>query len=67
VVADAKGILRERFGDDAETEGYKKGGAVAVARFEIDGDGEEVRALRRFCQRESSELLMRLLNAIEAR
>jgi hypothetical protein len=33
-----KGTLRKRSTDDAETEGYKKDGAVAVERFEIDGD-----------------------------
>ena len=65
VVDEALAILRKRFADDETTEGYRKDGAVAVARFEIDGDGEEVRELRLIRQREASDLLMRLLKVVE--
>lgn len=64
VIGDVINILRKHFADDAGTEGYKKDGAVAVARFEIDGDGEDVREIHVIRQREASELIMRLLKGI---
>ena len=39
VVEEALRILAKRFTDDGVTEGYRKDGSVAVARFEIGGDG----------------------------
>ena len=64
VVEEALGILAKRFADDGSTEGYRKDGPVAVARFEIDGDGPEVREARILRQREASDLIARLLQAI---
>jgi hypothetical protein len=56
--------LRKRFADDDSTDGYRKDGAAAVARFEIDGDGQGVRELRLIRQREASDLIMRFLKAV---
>jgi len=64
VVDEAIGILRKRFAEDGITEGYRKDGPVAVARFAIDGDGEEMREVRLLRQRVVSDLIMRLLKAI---
>jgi hypothetical protein len=33
--------LRKRFCDDGLIQGHEKNGAVAVALFEIDGDGDD--------------------------
>jgi len=46
VIDEALAILRKRFADDGTTEGYRKDGSVAAARFEIDGEPEEVRERR---------------------
>lgn len=53
-------VLRKRFADDKETEGFAKDGPVAVAKFELGNDAEarEARILR---QRGAAELIMRLL------
>jgi len=64
VIDQALAILSKRFADDGSTEGYRKNGSVAVARFEIDGDGEDVRELRLIRQREASDLVMLLLKAV---
>jgi hypothetical protein len=64
VIDDALAILRKRFADDGITEGYRKDGSVAAARFEIDGEGEEVRERRALRQREVSDLIMRFLKAV---
>jgi hypothetical protein len=64
VVDEALAILGKRFADDGKTEGYRKDGPVAVARFEIDGEGGEVREARLLRQRQVSNLIMRLLKAI---
>jgi hypothetical protein len=64
VTDDALVILRKRFADDGVTEGYMKDGSVAVARFEIDGEGEEVRERRVLRQRQVSDLIMRFLKAV---
>lgn len=64
VVDEALAILGKRFADDGKTEGYRKDGPVAVARFEIDGEGGEVREGRLLRQRQVSNLIMRLLKAI---
>jgi hypothetical protein len=65
VVEQALRILAKRFTDDGATEGYRKDGPVAVARFEIGGDGEGVREARLLRQREASDLIARLLKSIE--
>jgi hypothetical protein len=64
VIEEALGILRKRFADDDQTEGYRKDGAVSVATFELgeSGDVREARALR---QREVSDVIGRLLKALE--
>jgi hypothetical protein len=65
VIDTALGILRKRFCDDELTEGYRKDGAVAVALFEIDGDGDEVREPRALRQRQAADLMMRFLKAVD--
>ena len=61
-------ILGNRFVRDATTEGYRKDGPVAVARFELGEDDEadqrEVRTLR---QRQASNIIEQLLARIELR
>jgi hypothetical protein len=64
VVEEALRILAKRFTDDGVTEGYRKDGSVAVARFEIGGDGEGVREVRLLRQREASDLIARFMKAI---
>lgn len=63
VIDQALAVLRKRFADDASTEGYRKDGSVAVAQFEIDGEGSDVREARLLRQREASDLVMRFLKA----
>lgn len=46
VIDRALDILSTRFADDPQTEGYRKDGPVAVARFEIEYADREVRLLR---------------------
>jgi hypothetical protein len=64
VIEEALQILRKRFVGDEVTDGYRKDGPVTVARFEIDGDGEEAREARLLRQRNVSDLMARLLEAI---
>jgi hypothetical protein len=64
VIDEALAILRKRFADDGVTEGYRKDGSVAVAQFEIEGEGEEVRERRVLRQRAVSDLIMRFLKAV---
>jgi hypothetical protein len=61
----ALNILRKRFADEGSSEGYLKDGPVAVAKFEL-GDDAETREARALRQRGASELVMRVLRAIEA-
>lgn len=65
VIEAALKILRERFAQDDETEGYRKDGPVSVAKFELGEGGEpgqrELRVLR---QRQSSDLIDQLLRRI---
>jgi hypothetical protein len=63
-IDEALGILAKRFTTDGAAEGYKKDGPVAVANFEIEGDGAELREARALRQREVSDLITRLLKAI---
>ena len=63
-VRSALEILRRRFVDEPDMEGYQKDGPVAIARFEfgVDTGQREQRALR---QREASDVIGRLLKRIE--
>lgn len=65
VVEQALTILRKRFASDEHTEGYRKDGPVAVAKFEL-GDEPELREARLLRQRRASELIDSLLSGIEA-
>lgn len=58
-------ILEERFADDKTTEGYKKDGPVAVAKFDL-GEDVEAREERILRQRKVADLIMRLLKEIKA-
>ena len=66
VIAESLAILRSRFAQDANTEGYRKDGPVAVAKFELgesdDADQREACALR---QREVSDLMDQLLARLD--
>ena len=65
VVMDALAILRTRFAQVGETEGYRKDGPVAVAKFELgEGDEPELREARALRQREASDVVERLLGGI---
>lgn len=67
VVHAALSILRNRFASDDKTEGYRKDGAVAVAKFELaEGDNAVARGSRLLRQREVSDLIERLLKRIES-
>lgn len=60
-------ILRNRFVSDDKTEGYRKDGAVSVAKFELgEGDDAGLREARLLRQREVSDLIERLLTRIES-
>lgn len=63
VIEEALGILAKHFSDDSKTEGYQKDGSVAVAKFEL-GDQAESREARILRQRQVSELITRLLEAL---
>jgi hypothetical protein len=60
VIAAATAILRNRFMGDEKTEGYKKDGPVAVARFEF-GDDLEMRESRILRQRAVAEVIEALV------
>ena len=63
VVAGALAILKGRFCDDENVEGYKKDGPVAVALFELGKDSDrEARVLR---QRDVAAAVMKLISLIE--
>jgi hypothetical protein len=59
-------ILRRRFVDEPQVEGYQKDGPVAVARFEFgeDNDQRDQRLLR---QRETSDIIDRLIRGATAK
>ena len=66
VVKNALDLLRARFAQVAETEGYRKDGPVAVAKFELgEGDEPEQREARALRQREASGVVERLLAQID--
>lgn len=67
VVRASLSILRNRFASDDNTEGYRKDGAVAVAKFELGaGNDPELREARLLRQREVSNLIERLLSLIDS-
>jgi hypothetical protein len=62
VTREALDILRRRFTDDEATEGYRKDGPVAVARFELgEGQEPELREARVLRQRQASDVIDRVL------
>lgn len=65
VVKSALAILRSRFTQVGETEGYRKDGPVAVAKFELgESDEPEMREARALRQREASDVIEQLLARI---
>ena len=61
----ALAILRTRFAQMGEAEGYRKDGPVAVAKFELgESDEPEQREVRALRQREASDVIERLLARI---
>jgi hypothetical protein len=65
VVGQALAILRTRFTQMGATEGYRKDGPVAVARFELgESDEPEQREARALRQREASDVIEQLLTRI---
>jgi len=67
VIEEALTILRKRFASDSNTEGYRKDGPVAVARFELGDDDEPGRRDGRLLrQRQASDAVERLLAGIAA-
>ena len=65
VIASSLEILRNRFVHDEKTEGYRKDGPVAVAKFELgEGDEAEQREARALRQRQASDLIGKLLAKI---
>lgn len=62
VVDTALAILRSRFASDEKTEGYRKDGPVSVAKFELgEGDEMELREARALRQRQTSDVIEKLL------
>jgi len=65
VLHEALDILRRRFADDATSEGFRKDGPVAVAKFEIgDQSGPDEREARVLRQRQASDAIDRLLSEL---
>lgn len=68
VVTKALAILHNRFATDSGTEGFRKDGPVAVAKFEIgEGDESELREARALRQREVTTVIEALLAALKPR
>lgn len=66
VVRTALSILQARFAQVGDTEGYRKDGPVAVAKFEMgESDQPEQREARALRQREVSNVIERLFARIE--
>ena len=63
VLVDTLAILRRRFCSDDKVEGFRKDGPVAVALFE-HGEDPELREARALRQRETSDLVERLLGLV---
>jgi hypothetical protein len=65
IIRNALDVLRRRFADDETTEGYRKDGPVTVAKFELgERQGPELREARVLQQRQTSDLIDRLLAEI---
>jgi hypothetical protein len=65
VVKNALAILRSRFAQVGETEGYRKDGPVAVAKFELgESDEPELREARVLRQREACDVIEQFLERI---
>jgi hypothetical protein len=65
VVKNALAILRSRFAQVGETEGYRKDGPVAVAKFELgESDEQELREARILRQREACDVIEQFLARI---
>lgn len=65
VVKNALAILRSRFAQVGETEGYRKDGPVAVAKFELgESDEPELREARILRQREACDVIEQFLARI---
>ncbi|RDD92971.1 antitoxin [Acidovorax sp. BoFeN1] len=65
VVKNALDLLRARFAQVGETEGYRKDGPVAVAKFELgESDEPEQREARVLRQREATDVIEQLLARI---
>jgi hypothetical protein len=65
VIRDGLDVLRRRFANDHATEGYRKDGPVSVAKFELgEGPDAELREARVLRQRQTSDLIDRLLAGI---
>ena len=65
VIKDALSILVKRFATDDKSEGYRKDGPVAVARFEL-GEGEDAaqREQRLLRQRQVTDVIEQLIKKI---
>lgn len=63
VIRRALDILKARFAHEEDTDGYRKAGPVAVAKFE-HGDSEDLREARVLRQRQASDVVDRLLAQI---
>lgn len=65
VVKRALAILKQRFAHDAHTEGFRKDGPVAVAKFELGEElDDETRESRLVRQRRASYVIERLLESL---
>lgn len=65
VIDESLSILKNRFADDDETEGYRKDGPVSVAKFELgEGNDQQLRESRALRQRSVSNLIDQLLKEL---
>ena len=65
VIREGLDVLRRRFANDEATEGHRKDGPVAVAKFELgEGPDADLREARMLRQRQASDLIDRLLAGI---
>ena len=69
VIRDCLSILRNRFAQDGEVEGYRKDGPVAVALFELGRSGDTAgwREARMLRQREVNSVIEQLLGRISSK
>ncbi len=67
VIQSSLAVLRNRFAEDEGTEGYRKDGPVAVAKFELgESDEPEQREARALRQRQVTDVIEQLLRRIGA-